>query len=234
MTERDIKLDKNVNSISIKVASTDILTYPDNVESPIIKTEGKGEIDIKTRHNEAIITEKKSSDSISIKNNRVSIGKDNNFSFCNRRVNVIIVDGEVIVNRNVGNVETYISSESSNIELIVPKKSQIQNFKIETMSGDVTIEDLILQELIVKTMSGDITLNDIDLLFAKLKTMSGDVAVKILESIMNYRTYLNSMSGTVLQESIEKASSIMLSEKHKLEATTMSGDIKVLFKGKKI
>ncbi len=63
--------------------------------------------------------------------------------------------------------------------------------------------------------------------------MSGNIDAEILESIINYKTYLKSMSGKTIQNSIETTLPTLLSEKHELEASSMSGDVKILFKGKK-
>ena len=90
-----------------------------------------------------------------------------------------------------------------------------------------------MTRLIVKSMSGDITLSDINAFFTKLKTMSGDIDVEILESIINYRTMLKSMSGDTIQNSIEVMQPTMLNKKYQFEAETMSGDINILFKGKR-
>lgn len=189
MAKNEIKLSENVNSITIDVVRADISIYPANVEVPIVRT--TGEIDVKERYSEAIIKENQSKNT-----NGVTMFSSGSFQISNRFGGINIVDGKII-SGNIENVTIVNPDEESNVELIVPKKPQIQTFSVDTMSGNLTIEELIFSRLVAKTMNGNITLNDIDILFGKLKTMSGDIEAKILESIMNYRTYLNSMSGDV-------------------------------------
>lgn len=225
MAKSEIKLDKNIDSIDIDVTAADISIYSDNIKTPVIRT--MGQIEVKERYGKVIIEEK------DLNINNVSICQNGNGTIIsNMNSWVIIINGTMFF----GNKNNVISSnfgESSNVELIVPKRPQIETFKINTKSGNLSIEDLIFSSLIAKTMSGDITLNDIDMLFGNLTTMSGDIDVKILESIINYRTYLKSMSGKINQYSQETISPKLLREKHELEASSMSGDIKVLFKGKR-
>lgn len=214
----EIKLSESVNSVIIDATTADILIFPDNVEAPIVRT--TGEIDIKERDSEAVIKEKQSI----INGESCIINGDNSF---------ITINNSQIISGNIFNGTTVNLGEKSNIELIVPKKTQIETFMVDAKSGNLTIEELIFARLVVQTISGNITLNDIDLLFAKLKTISGDIDAKILESIINYRTYLKSISGKTIQDSVETVSPTLLSEKHELVANSISGDINILFKGKR-
>ncbi len=225
MAKNEIKLGENVNSITIDVATADISIYPDNIEVPIVRT--TGEIDVSERYNEAVIKECQS------RNNGVSISVGNGITMFSSGRSSITINNCKIISGNVDNITSFSFGEASNVELIVLKKSQIQTFRVDTSAGGLTIEDLVFSRLVVKTMSGDITLNDIDLLFGKLETMSGDIDAKILESIMNYRTYLKSISGKTIQNSIETISPTLLSEKHELEVSSMSGDVNILFKGRR-
>jgi len=219
----EIKLSENVNSVTIDATTADILIYPDNVESPIVRT--TGEIDVRERDSEAVIKEKQSI----INGCFINGGNSGVIIFGG---NITINDSQII-SGNIFNGTTVNLGEKSNIELIVPKKPQIEAFSVDAKSGNLTIEELIFSRLVAKTISGNITLNDIDLLFAKLKTISGDIDAKILESIINYKTYLKSISGKTIQDSVETVSPTLLSEKHELEADSISGDVNVLFKGKR-
>ena len=92
---------------------------------------------------------------------------------------------------------------------------------------------MILSKLMIKTLSGDMYLNDIDSLYSHLDSKSGDIDINIINSILNYEVLLKTLSGEAVQKSIETSSPIILDTKNSLEAKTLSGDIKVLFKGKK-
>lgn len=209
MSKNEIKLTENINEINIDVIGSDISIYEDKkTQLPIVRTIG----DISVHGNKVIIKENS--------NNTNSI----NFSNGNT---TIILGSNITFNGNTFN------SESSSIEIIIPQNSKIQDIEIKTKSGDIKGKNLFFQKLVAKTMSGDITLKDIDILFTSLKTMSGDIKVEILESIINYETYLKSMSGDTIQNSIEKNTPTLLKEKYELEASSMSGDIEILFKGKR-
>lgn len=221
MAINEIKLSESVNSVIIDATTADILIYPDNVEAPIVRT--TGEIDIKERDSEAVIKEKQS----------IINGESGIIVGGNVTNTCITINNSQIISGNIFNGTTVNLGEKSNIELIVPKKPQIETFRVDAKSGNLTIEELIFSKLVVKTISGNITLNDIDLLFAKLKTISGDIDAKILESIINYRTYLKSISGKTIQDSVETVSPTLLSEKHELVANSISGDVNILFKGKR-
>lgn len=173
MLKNEIKLGKDINSIAIDVTTTNISIYSDNVKFPIVRT--TGEINIKERYNEAIIEDNKSRNTMNAYN--VSINDGNGITIVssgNSRVqiggissDIIIINGKVFP-KNENNFTTFKFDESSGVELIVPKKPQIQTFNIDTKSGNLTIKDLIFSKLVAKTMSGNITLNDIDVLFGKL------------------------------------------------------------------
>ena len=228
MALKEIKLSENVDSVTIDVAVADILISSDNVNIPMVRT--LGEFDVNERYNEAIVKEKVPKNTVNM--NGITMVSHGNSIQIGSLQGMTIINGQVASGMknsiiNVGN------AVSSSVELIVPKATKIETLSIETQAGDIRIEDLILSKLIIQTMSGAITLNDVDILFSKLKTMSGDIDAKILESIMNYRTYLKTMSGRTSQESIERFSPEMLREKRELNASTMSGDVQVIFKGKR-
>lgn len=239
MVKNEIKLEKNVNSVTIDVASADITILPDDTTFPIIRS--SGEINIRERENKVIIKEKQMENTMNSNNIFISGCKGITIvSSGSSRVQIgritgdnVIVNNGIVFSMSKNNDSIFSFGESSSVELIVPKKTQIKTFNIDTISGNLTIKDLILSKLVAKTKSGNITLNDIDVLFGKLKTMSGNIDAKILESIINYKIYLKSISGNTIQNSIETTLPTLLSEKHELEARTMSGNVKILFKGKK-
>ena len=218
MGKNEFKLAKNITSVAVELNVSDISIYPDNVSVPIVRTAGK--IDVTERYNEAVIKEMQPKVTGSFNHSSIFIN------------NCVIYDCS-FTSGSSRNIFYGHSGEEASVELIVPKKSQIQEFRVDLKSGNLTISDLLFFKLVAKTMNGSINLHDIDLLFGRLKTMNGNIDVRILESIINYRTYLKTLNGDMHKNTIETISPILLDEKHELEATSLNGDINVLFKGRR-
>lgn len=219
MEKKEVQLNEGINNIKFDVKAADIMIYSDNVKEPLVRY--TGEFDIRDKNNEAIITERRGNNSINIIQPR-----GNNTIRINGNIN-----GSIIISSG-SDSSVIINDSASEVELIVPKKLESLSFSIDSKSGDLTIENLMLAKLIAKTISGNIELNDINMLFGKLETISGKINAKILESILNYKLFLKSLSGNTIQDSVESISPKMLSKKYQLEASSISGDIKILFKGK--
>lgn len=234
---KEIKLQGNIiRSINFELVSADTKIYTDSVLAPIIRY--TGEFDVKETNLGTVIREVSKNNGINItsfangsKRNQTIIQNGSNISIINGS-GVTIVNGQVI-SGNVNGIINIGNGEMNSVELIVPKSMEELELSINSKSGDLTIEDLIMAKLIAKTISGDITLKDIDSVFTKINTVSGDISAKILESMLNYKTYLKTVSGDRVQESIETVSPTMISQKHQFEAEAVSGDIEIIFKGKR-
>ena len=102
----------------------------------------------------------------------------------------------------------------------------------ETMSGDLMMDNLNSTNVRAKTMSGDIILKSFDAISSNIESMSGNIDVEISESMLNYKTSLKTISGDAKQSTVESDVPNILADKHKINVKTVSGDVKVLFKGK--
>lgn len=239
MAKKEQKLNNYISGVNINTISSSIHVYSDKVKEPIVRYTGSFEIDEKTKNtrdksSEVSICEKKdastrrnnASQTVVVNGNGVSINIGSNISIINCN-GLQIGNGKIITNGG-----EIVKSERSSLELIVPKEISDLSFNIDSKSGSVTVEDLLLKKLYVKTLSGSITLRDLDALFARLETLSGNIDMTIIESILNYRALLKSLSGRTIQESVEKTVPEMLETKRQLEANSLSGNVKLIFKGK--
>lgn len=219
MKKQEYKLSSDINAINIDVCDCDISIHSDNIEQPTILASGK--FDIYDKNGTTEIKQKKNNTSNSI------IINGNNINY---NSNVIICNGVKLSNY------CFSSSGNDSLELIIPKKVKNLEIFIDGMSSDISIDDIIFSRLRIKTMSGDIVCRDIDLLSGNFHSMSGDIFLELLESSDRFRTDLRSMSGDIDQIFVPGSENISINisnEKRNLEANTMSGDIKVLFKGKR-
>lgn len=222
MDKNVVKLDKDLESIFVDLTQSDISVYQGDVEQPTIQS--YHDIETIEGSNKVIITEKES------ESKTVNM---NNFTIDNSKFNIF---GEIHANNismDFQNVVLCHDDRPRKIELIIPKESKLNTLDIRTKSGDISIEDLLITKLMLKTMNGDISLENIDVIFAKMKTKNGDIKASILESILNYKLYLQSMNGTTREDTDEAVFPDLLNEKHELDAQTMNGDIDVVFRGKK-
>lgn len=243
---KDIKLSKDISKINLDLLSSDVNVYADDIRQPMVRYQG--DFDVSYNNKTAIIKENGDKNSTIIKNNifnnivivngnvtingqkmvnNVSGQKDvelilPRFSFSNTKIPVH--------NEKYNDITVQINSKSGDIGI---KNLKLKKLIIDTLSGDVNLENMILSELMIKTLSGDMYLNDIDSLYSHLDSKSGDIDINIINSILNYEILLKTLSGEAVQKSIETSSPIILDTKNSLEAKTLSGDIKVLFKGKK-
>lgn len=234
MAKKDIKLDEGIRNISFDVTASDISVYSERVDVPVVRYSDNFEV--QTNGRETIIKEKgngrnsnvivhgRGNCSITIGNNVISSG-----TIIASNSGVVIINGQVY-GKNDGNS---LNGEYSSVELVLPKYKDDYSINVQSKSGDLDIEDTILAKLIANTISGDITLKDIDTMFMKLKTVSGDIKATILESIINYRMALKTVSGYTSQDNFERVSPTILQIKHEIEAETVSGDISLTFKGKR-
>ena len=134
--------------------------------------------------------------------------------------------------------------EIGSIDLVIPNgenygKHNVDQINIKTMSGDISAKDLNIgnntspSSFRVETMSGDITLERFQAMSTKLVTMSGDISAEIYESYINYDLNLSALAGQIektIQET--KEPQYIFDDRYYLDAETTSGDIKVYFKGK--
>lgn len=252
-TQTKMNIDPSVSVINIDVDSTNVeieaIDSDDSINLISSELIYGDNVRVEQRDNELHINELYDSFSKhNGKNCNTIIQSGNGFiriqNYSNR--NSVIINGVNIYSSNSLN-----NSQSNRVKLVLTRKSdyrimiknksgkvEIKDLKantlnVKTMSGDLDVDNLKTDSLIMETMSGDIKLDNIDAITAKLKTISGDVRTYLLESILNYKTHLSTVSGYAEQESLETGNAEILSDKRKLDVTTVSGDIKVFFKGRK-
>lgn len=236
--ENEISLEESIEQINVNTITSDVDIYSDNVRQPIVRY--TGDFDIESNYSKATIIEKQNLEAQNIQINTGFFGKIKTSIFGTKvtmnggsvkvRGNTIIVNNGSGVSINNGIVT---SSTPGKLEIVIPQRKDDLSFNIEVTNGDISIQDLILKKLYIKTTVGDITLREMDALITKLQTVSGDVDAEILESIINYQTFLKTINGSTIQRSDERISPVILSEKHELNANSVNGDIKILFKGKR-
>lgn len=121
-----------------------------------------------------------------------------------------------------------------NIELILPKSSNNEEIIFSSSRGNINLKDLILDRLIIHHGFGDIKLENIDSPLINIDLVRGNVIAEIKESILNYTTLVN---GNCEQSTIESMDTnnvpVFLDNKHNLNIDNPSGNIKILFKGKR-
>lgn len=236
----------DADSINVEIETIDSSDSINLINSELIYSDN---VRVEQRDNELRIKEQNDNFSKhSRRNCNTIIQSGNGFiriqNYSNR--NSVIINGVNIYSSNSLN-----NSQSNRVKLVLTRKSdyrimiknksgkvEIKDLKanmlnVKTMSGDLDVDNLKTDSLIMETMSGDIELDNIDAIAAKLKTVSGDVRTYLLESILNYKIHLSTVSGYTEQQSLETETAKILSDKRELDVTTVSGDIKVLFKGRK-
>ena len=253
---KQIILNNGVVKYNIDVINADIKIYSSSVETPIIKYSGTFDI---TDKNSVVKIKQilKKGVNINQNNSKNFFGRKNiiiKSSVSNSTViqidgdqTRVFINGKEITNNEPEedlNDEKYARYnnipkkknepiEDPLLEIVLPLNSNNSSFEITSVSGDINIKNLILQNLIVKSTSGDITMEQIDSLISEIDTISGDVSANIIESIANYYRTFNTISGNVLENTTERSMPKLINTKHKLKVNTISGDINVSFKGKR-
>lgn len=123
--------------------------------------------------------------------------------------------------------------KDSQIKITLPKDSRKTTINLIGKSANLTINNLLYQNISVQTKSGEIIMHDIDGEKAKVLSNQGDIRMQIDESALNYNLKLNSKLGNIYKESLEKKEPEILKDIHStIEAESISGDINVLFLGR--
>lgn len=250
-TQTKMNIDPSVSVINIDVDSTNVeieaIDSDDSINLISSELIYSDNVRVEQRDNELHIKEQNDN---FLKHNRRNcntiIQSGNGTIKIQNNSNSIIINGINIFSSNSLN-----NSQNNGVKLVLTRKNDyrimIKNksgevkikdliattLNVKTMSGDIEVDNLKTNKLIIETMSGDIELDNIDAVTAKLKTISGDVRTYLLESILNYKIHLSTVSGYAEQESLETETAKILADKRELDVTTVSGDIKVLFKGRK-
>ncbi len=105
--------------------------------------------------------------------------------------------------------------------IYVPK-GRLDMLDIETVSGDLKLNGLKIEELDIETVSGDIELSDVSFDEGEINAVSGDI---VMEDVVCHETL---KSETVSGDIEGKGLSF-----YEMKASTVSGDLTVLLKGRR-
>lgn len=158
--------------------------------------------------------------------------------------------GDVDINEMEAKNSTLINTLSGNINLtsdtftrcqlmttsgdVDVENVNVSSFDVSGTSGDVVLKDI--EALIIEVMCtrGDIELQNTDALNTIIRNIGGNTRVELLDSLLNYKMFLQSIGGNVVKESIDESSPMIAEQKKVLNISSVGGDIKVLYKGKNI
>jgi len=251
-----VRLDNNITGLRFDTTSADVIIYPDgSVSSP--KVVLNGDFDVVNNNDIPTIKEigtvKELGNSIKIKGNCFGFFKNkvnlNHTSINQSSFNIV----EIILPENFKTLDIDAEATSGEFTIedirlgkinilstsgdITLRSVDFSEGKIEVTSGDITIEDTNSGNLIAITTSGDITLTDVNFSDANLWSTSGDIFVEILNYDENYETQLHTVTGDkekIVLEKKEEDTSINISNGSRfLGANSTTGDVRVMFKGKK-
>jgi len=239
MEHTKINLAKETSEIKIKTYVYNINVYTDNIPNPIVFV--KGDVILENNRyfgDEGKYAKIEENNKTAIKTK--SIFKKGFFSsiFSVSRNVVVSKDGKVTVNGYL--VSDDCLGEIGSIDLVIPKgKDIVKLIEIETMSGSISAKDLNIGDntspysFTAKTISGNITLDRFQAQSTNLEAVSGNISAEIYESFSNYETELSTLTGKVEREIKEtKYPQSVFDDRYFLKAESISGNIKVLFKGK--
>jgi len=234
MKKIEIKLKNNINDLNLNVLRADVLIHSGEVTEPtalISDSFSISENDNKTIIEENLVGKSK------IRKFKVYEGKRISEKYIIKKGydDSHIIDDliEIIFPQNYSELNLNIDGTSSNITI---ENLVFNKLVIDNMNGDITLTDVNFLEGKIDTMDGDVVLKDVDFLDSKIETMSGDVHAEIRNYMDNFIKTFYTMSGDITFEDMDNSKNHVLDknvnkEKSKLEIETMSGDIKVLFKG---
>lgn len=119
---------------------------------------------------------------------------------------------------------------TANIVHILIPKNQYLSFYFNIRLGNISMDNLMINRLKIMLSEGNIDLNDIDLLYGNLVNHNGDMDIKLLESLINYETFLK--AKTIKNQDNEIKRPNVLLKRHYLKCNAENGKINLLFKGK--
>jgi hypothetical protein len=126
-----------------------------------------------------------------------------------------VEDGVFTFKRIKNKTRLFISKKSGTIRILLPEMA-LNSYKVQTVSGDVTIEKVDTKEFQVKSTSGDADIKNIKAELVNLNTVSGDFKIDtLIGSMLN----VSAVSGDYEVTNVEIVENIELS--------TVSGDFEL-------
>lgn len=222
--KKEYTLDNSRKNIKFKIQAGSLTIYRDNIFIPTLYYSDQFEI----QENDGGIKVKQNKSKNSLNFNKGIVIN----SICGSSIvignNVVMVDGKVISGNEV-KIQNFDISDND-IKFVVPNNVDDFSFDINIDSGNLDVSNLVANNMEANISSGVITMRNVDILDSDLSVMSGNIDLEISQSIINYETRLKAMCGNVSQNHIDTANNISEVKKRKLNAHTMSGNIRVLFK----
>ncbi len=225
---KEYELKPNEKKIKFKMNTGNITIYRDNILVP--KLYYGENLEVEEKDNGIKVSQKSGNDT-TIRIGGMVINSASNISIVSGS-NITIVNGK-IVSGNVTTISNCGSDETEDVEFVIPRNVNDLSFDVSSNSGSLIVRNSFIESIEAHLMQGDILMEDVDMLYAKLKTMCGDIKLDIANSILNYNADLNAMCGRVKQDHIDSFdnNNINIAKRRELKATTMCGDVKVLYKG---
>lgn len=142
----------------------------------------------------------------------------------NQQKEILITDSNIVNSKK--------NSNEKSIELSIPSNTDDMLLVINSLSGNFTIKNLILQKLIIENLNGSINLENIKALETNLQTKYGNINIEIIESALNYIMHLRSKNIYVnsKNKSENNDNNVIKPNERKLDVSSSDGSIKVLFK----
>lgn len=224
--KKEYSFNKKIIKVNIDYGTINI--YRDNICLPFIRYSESYEVEegknkVKVFENKNVSTY--SHDNITINSSNCVVISSGSLT---------IVNGQVY-NSNAEEFSNKTTDDNKEIEIILPKASQDYEFDVSISSGNLSLDDVILNRLDASISSGNIDMNDVDIMQTRLKIMSGSTHIKIAEASDNYDAEIKVFSGIVNNRSVSSVynDSNNKSVKRLLKVSLMSGNLDLLFKGKK-
>ena len=148
-----------------------------------------------------------------------------------------LYDREVNVNSNENKVEVKVNStrDETNKKVIIEVADENANFDIECDSGNVTVENMVGNNIEVSCENGNIEAKTINFNIVSLDTSNGNIDAELSGKFEDYRYELENENGTTNVGDISTSHSIETEGNHgankKLSLESSNGNIDVRFAG---
>lgn len=148
-----------------------------------------------------------------------------------------LYDREVNVNSNGNKVEVKVNStrDETNKKVIIEVADENANFDIECDSGNVTVENMVGNNIEVSCENGNIEAKTINFNIVSLDSSNGNIDAELSGKFEDYRYELENENGTTNVGDISTSHSIETEGNHgankKLSLESSNGNIDVRFAG---
>lgn len=225
--KKEYSFDKKI--IKVKITSGTVNIYRENISLPVLRysdffgvEEKKDKIKVTENYNLNTCSQRGITINSSSRSVVISSGT------------LTIVNGKIYSSPDVTVLNNKVDTDDE-LEVALPLESKDYEFDISMSSGNIYLNDVVLKGMDASVDSGKVTMDDVDIMNTHLKLMSGGIDLKIAESSDNYDTQIKVLSGLVNKSSVAGVCSESNNRpvKRLLKVSLMSGNVDLLFKGKK-